>query len=193
MEFLSSNASSAHILFPQFMKGKHLSVVPVGIDQGPISLRLTRDIAEHKEIKLRKNLCTSRKIFALIIWRRKKCQVQTKSGNNLIYLTDDEKIVKGKINKYAFSGGQPTLEEHRTKGGNTEIDVCFQYLKYIFEENDKKLEEIKKEYESGNMLSGELKKYTIEKINNFLAEHNKKRKEAEKNFEKFIVKIVKAI
>jgi tryptophanyl-tRNA synthetase len=101
---------------------------------------------------------------------------------------DDAKTVTNKINKYAFSGGQKTLEEHRKKGGNTKVDVCFQYLNYLFEEDDKKLKEIKEKYESGEMLTGELKKYTIEKINVFLEEHNKRRKEAEKNFEKFILK-----
>ena len=46
------------------------------------------------------------------------------------------KTVKRKINKYAFSGGQVTLEEHRKKGGNPEVDVSFQYLRMFFEESD---------------------------------------------------------
>lgn len=33
-----------------------------------------------------------------------------------------------KINKYAFSGGQETVEEHREKGGNPDVDVSYQYL-----------------------------------------------------------------
>ena len=177
---------AAHILFPQFMRGKHLSVVPVGIDQDPF-IRLTRDISEHKEINLEKP-CALHAKFLPSLYGDAKMSSSDNSGNNLIYLIDDAKTVKNKINKYAFSGGQKTIEEHRAKGGNTNVDVSFQYLKYIFEENDNKLEEIKKKYESGEMLTGELKKYTIDKINNFLEEHNKKRKEAERIFDKFILK-----
>ena len=69
-----------------------------------------------------------------------------------------------------------TLEEHKKYGGNTDIDVSFQYLRYHFEQDDQKLEEIKKDYESGKMTTGELKKYTIEKINEFLASHQQRRK-----------------
>lgn len=177
---------AAHILFPQFMRGKHLSVVPVGIDQDPF-IRLTRDISSHKDINLEKP-CALHAKFLPSLYGDAKMSSSDKSGNNLIYLIDEPKIVKNKINRYAFSGGQSTLEEHRKKGGNTEIDVCFQYLKYIFEEDDKKLNEIKLRYESGEMLTGELKSYTIEKINLFLEEHRKKRKEAAKIFDKFIVK-----
>ena len=38
------------------------------------------------------------------------------------------------------------------------------------------------------MLTGELKKYTIEKINDFLKEFQKKRELAKKDVEKFIYK-----
>lgn len=47
------------------------------------------------------------------------------------------------INKYAFSGGGATVEEHKAKGGNCEIDVSYQYLTF-FMEDDKRLEEIRK-------------------------------------------------
>jgi len=40
-----------------------------------------------------------------------------------------------KINKYAFSGGRDTAEEHRKYGGNCEIDVPYQYLS-VFEYDD---------------------------------------------------------
>ena len=47
------------------------------------------------------------------------------------------------INKYAFSGGGATVEEHKEKGGNCEVDVSYQYLSF-FLENDEKLEKIRK-------------------------------------------------
>src|SRR5215469_8535379 len=36
-----------------------------------------------------------------------------------------------KINKYAFSGGQEIIEEHRTKGGNPNVDISYQYLRFF--------------------------------------------------------------
>ena len=46
------------------------------------------------------------------------------------------------INKYSFSGCQATVEEHREKGGNCDVDVSFQYLTF-FLEDDEKLEQIR--------------------------------------------------
>ena len=62
--------------------------------------------------------------------------------NTSIYLTDTPKQIKNKINKYAFSGGGATVEEHKEKGGNCDVDISFQYLKF-FLEDDEKLEKIR--------------------------------------------------
>ena len=79
-----------------------------------------------------------------------------------IFLTEDLKVMEKKF-KRSFSGGQSTVEEHRRLGGNPDIDVAFQYLKFFFEEDDAALEEIRKGYVSGDILSGELKMMTIDK------------------------------
>jgi tryptophanyl-tRNA synthetase len=50
-----------------------------------------------------------------------------------IKLTDTPKQILKKINTHAFSGGRETLEEHREKGGNPDIDVPYQWLKYFLE------------------------------------------------------------
>ena len=106
--------------------------------------------------------------------------------NSYIALTDTHEEAATKIKKYAFSGGQATLEEHRKKGGNTDVDVAFQMLRYGLEPDDKKLGKIYSDYRKGKLLSGELKQITIEKITVFLKEHQQKRKEAEKVVQKFI-------
>ena len=99
-------------------------------------------------------------------------------------MTDTSQEVKKKINKYAFSGGQATLEEHKKKGGNPEIDVSFQYLRFFFEEDDKKLHDLGERYIKGDLTTGELKKYTIEKISDFLKDHHKKYEKALKEVKK---------
>lgn len=58
----------------------------------------------------------------------------------------------------------------------------------MFEEDDENLEQIKDDYKSGIMATGELKKYAIDKINSFLKEHQKRREEAKKMLDKFIYK-----
>ena len=105
-----------------------------------------------------------------------------------IYTTDNAKEVEHKIKKYAFSGGKDTLEEHRRHGGNPYIDVSFQYLRHMFEPDDKKLRDIHNAYKSGAMTSGELKQITIDKINAFLKEHQKKRELAIKKVDSFMYK-----
>ena len=42
-----------------------------------------------------------------------------------IYVTDTPKQIKTKVNKYAFSGGRDTVEEHRRLGGNLDVDVSW--------------------------------------------------------------------
>ncbi|MBI5066357.1 tryptophan--tRNA ligase [Candidatus Woesearchaeota archaeon] len=105
-----------------------------------------------------------------------------------IYTTDDAKTVKNKINKYAFSGGRSTLEEQRKLGGNPDIDVSYQWLTF-FEEDDAKLKKIYDDYKSGKLLSGELKAILIEKLNTFLAEHQKRREKAKDKIKDFVYKI----
>ena len=116
-------------------------------------------------------------------------KMSSSESNKAILTIDSPEEVKKKINKYAFSGGQPTIEEHRAKGGNPDIDVSFQYLKFFFEEDDKKLKQIEDDYRSGKLSTGELKKYTIDKINAFLKEHQKKREKAKSQVEKFMLKV----
>ncbi len=105
-----------------------------------------------------------------------------------IFMTDTPKQVENKINKYAFSGGQATIKEHRKKGGNPDIDISFQYLKMFFESDDIKLKNIYDNYKSGKILTSELKEYLIEKINKFLKKHQQERKKAKKKVGKFILR-----
>ena len=115
-------------------------------------------------------------------------KMSSSDATSYIALTDTPEEVEAKIKKYAFSGGQPTIEEHRKKGGNPDIDVSFQYLKMFFEPDDKKLQRIHDDYKSGKMLTSELKEILIEKLNAFLKEHQKKREQAEKQIDRFVLK-----
>lgn len=167
---------------PSVIKKKEIPcLIPHAVDQDP-HFRLTRDILP----KLGHYKPASIQCSFLQPLTGNNGKMSSSEESKGILSTDNPEQVKTKINKYAFSGGQATIEEHRKKGGNPDVDIPFQYLRYMFEEDDKKLNDIHKDYKSGKLLTGDLKKYTIEKINSFLKEHQKRREEAKKMLDKFI-------
>ncbi len=85
-----------------------------------------------------------------------------------LFLRDDIATVEKKI-KRAFSGGQPTVEEHRRLGGNPDIDVAYQYMMYFFEEDDAYLGEINAAFRAGRLLAGEMKQLCIERATAWMA------------------------
>ncbi len=172
-----------HAQLPEF-EGVCPVLIPVGIDQDP-HIRLARDISQQiKEFKFNQ-LSSTYHFFMPGLGGGK---MSSSDPTSFIALTDSADEVKKKINKYAFSGGRDTLEEHRRLGGNPEVDVSFQYLRMFFESDDKKLAQIEKDYRSGKLLSGELKAILIEKINSFLKNHQEKREEAKKKIDKFLIR-----
>jgi tryptophanyl-tRNA synthetase len=152
---------------------KKRCLIPAGIDQDPY-WRLQRDIAE--SLGYYKAAQIHSKFLPPLTGPEGK--MSSSIPESAIYLTDDPKTVERKIMKYAFSGGQPTIELHRKYGGNPEIDVSFQWLYMFFEEDDNKIKKIEEDYRSGKMLTGELKQILIDKLNKFLEEHRAKREEA---------------
>ena len=72
-------------------------------------------------------------------------------ANSSIFLSDTPKQIKNKINKYAFSGGGATVEEHKEKGGNCDVDISYQYLTFFLEDDDK-LEQIRQVSEEFHLL-----------------------------------------
>ena len=88
-----------------------------------------------------------------------------------MFLNDSMKDIEKKI-KSSFSGGQATVEEHRSKGGNPDVDVAYQYLRYFFEEDDNELEKIRDQYVSGDLLTGEIKSICVEKAITWMKNHH---------------------
>ena len=167
---------------PCFIEDKQV-LIPLGVDQDP-HFRITRDIAP-KINKIKPSLIHNIMIPSLLGPGGK---MSASDEKNTIYTTDSPELVKKKINKYAFSGGQPDIDEHRKIGGNPDIDVSYQYLRIFFEPDDNKLKKIYDDYKSGKMLTGELKSILIEKINEFLSVHQQKREEARKNIDEYMLK-----
>lgn len=146
-------------------------LIPCGIDQDPY-FRMTRDVAQR--LNHPKPALLHSKFFPALQGPQTKMSASV--DISAIFLTDTPKQIKDKINKYAFSGGGATIEEHQKNGGNCEVDTSFQYLKY-FLEDDQELEQIRRSYTSGELLTGNLKKRTIEVVQNLVADHQRRRAE----------------
>ena len=166
---------------PCFIEDKPV-LIPLGVDQDP-HFRLTRDIAQ--KIGKQKPALIHNIMIPALTGPGGKMSASEEKGT--IYTTDTPDVVKKKINKYAFSGGQPDIEQHRKLGGNPDIDVSFQYLRIFFERDDDKLKKIYDDYKSGKLLSGELKAILIEKINDFLKTHQEKREKAKQQIQQFLL------
>jgi tryptophanyl-tRNA synthetase len=164
---------------PTFFEDK-ICLIPAAVDQDPF-WRLQRDVAD--ALGKRKSAQIHSKFLPPLTGIEGK--MSASKPETSIYLTDDEKTVREKIYKHAFSGGQPTIELHRKLGGNPDIDVSFQWLKTLFEEDDNKLKKIEEDYRSGKLLTGELKDILIEKLIKFLQEHQRRREEAKEKVKDF--------
>jgi len=145
-------------------------LIPCAIDQDPY-FRMTRDVAPRLGY-LKPALVHSTFFPAL---QGAQTKMSASDSMSSIFLTDTPKEIKNKINKYAFSGGQATVEEHRAKGGDTDVDISYQYLTF-FLDDDEKLAKIKADYTSGDLLSGFLKKELIEVLQPMVASHQAARK-----------------
>lgn len=158
--------------FPQIFAGKDdiPCLIPCAIDQDPY-FRMTRDAAPKLKYK-KPALILSGFLPAL---QGAQTKMAASDSNSCIYISDTPNQIKNKINKYAFSGGQPTREEHMEKGGNCDVDVAFQFLRY-FEEDDNVLEDVRRKYTSGEMFTGDLKKLAIDVVTKVILELQERRK-----------------
>jgi len=164
------------------LTGENVPVlIPAAIDQDPY-WRITRDIAPklgyYKPAQIH---CR----FLPGLGRGGK--MSASEPETSIFTIDPPDVVKRKIWN-AFTGGRATVAEQRKLGGDANICTIFQYFAYLFEEDDKKLAERERKCKAGEILCGECKTELTEKINKFLAEHQKKREKARNIVEKFYIK-----
>ncbi|MEK6957481.1 MAG: tryptophan--tRNA ligase [archaeon] len=172
----------ADILHPQLLEfeGPMPSITGIGLDQDPHA-RLTRDIAKRLPYKL--------EVPSFIYFMHQSglqpgSKMSASHPETAVFMSDSPKDAEKKI-KRAFSGGQPTIEEHRQKGGNLEIDLVFEMLKFHYP-NTKELERIGKEFSSGKMLASELKQFAIDFFVPLLKGHQEKASENMKKAEKIV-------
>jgi len=164
-------APSFSTSFPHIFGDKKIPcIIPCAIDQDPY-FRMTRDVAPRLSLP-KPALLHSTFLPAL---QGAQTKMSSSDVNSAVEVCDTPNQIKKKINKYAFSGGKVSVEEHRQFGGDTSVDVSYKYLEF-FESDDQILATVKQEYESGAMLTGELKKLLIEKLQGIVKEFQEQRK-----------------
>ncbi|NLI62329.1 MAG: tryptophan--tRNA ligase [Methanosarcinaceae archaeon] len=105
-----------------------------------------------------------------------------------IALTDDP-ASGGKKVKRAKTGGRATFEEQKELGGNPDDCSVYELMYFHLSEDDKELEEIRKECVSGKRLCGTCKSEASERMTLFLKEHAEKRECARDTLSEFIIKM----
>ncbi|KAJ3021807.1 tryptophan--tRNA ligase [Thoreauomyces humboldtii] len=172
LHFVSVQAApSFSNTFPQIFgpKGDVPCLIPCAIDQDPY-FRLTRDVAN--KLKYPKPALLHAMFFPAL--QGPSSKMSASIPTSAIFLDDTPAKIKNKINKYAFSGGRDTVELHRLHGGNPDVDVSFQYLRF-FLDDDEELEALATSYRSGELLTGDLKKKCIDVMSQVVLEIQERR------------------
>ncbi|KAI0983986.1 hypothetical protein GJ496_003027 [Pomphorhynchus laevis] len=140
--------------FPMLFNGRKdiQCLIPCAIDQDPY-FRMCRDVAP------RLGWVKPASLYSTFIPSLQGAdgKMSASNENSAIFLTDTPNQIKKKINKFAFSGGKVSAEEHRIHDSD-------------------ELEKIRRQYSTGEMLTGQLKNLAISTITNVISEHQRKRK-----------------
>ncbi|KAG8807554.1 tryptophan--tRNA ligase [Serendipita sp. 399] len=133
-------------------------LIPCAIDQDPY-FRLTRDAAV--KLKYPKPALIHSKFFPAL--QGPQTKMSASDPNSAIYLSDSAQQIRNKIKRHAFSGGQETIEEHRLLGGNPDVDVAYQYLGFLLQD-DEQYAKLGADYRAGTLSTGEMKDLCIEEL-----------------------------
>ena len=157
------------------------ALIPAAIDQDPF-WRITRDIAQklgyYKPAQIH---------CRFLPGLGEGGKMSASEPESSIFTQDPPDVVKRKVWN-AFTGGRPTAAEQKKLGANHDVCTVYQYMLYLFEEDDKKLAERARKCKTGEIMCGECKTDLTEKINKFLIEHRKKREKAKDVIQEFHIK-----
>ena len=173
---------AAPCFLPSVLKGKNIPcLIPAAIDQDPYWRGIARDIAPrlgfYKPAQIHSKFLPG---------LGKGGKMSASEPETAIFTVDSKNVVHRKIMK-SFTGGKATVQEQKKEGGTPEICPIFQYYT-VFLEDDKEIADIHQRCKSGDLLCGEDKLHLSEVIKVFLNKHQKKRKEAKKILEKFMLR-----
>ncbi len=156
--------------FDNIFKGEQIfCLVPMAIDQYPY-FKMAREIGQKLGFKKPATI-QSRFLPSL---EQAHDKASSTGEKEVIFMNDPRETVAKKIREKAFSGGGMTKQEHIEKGANLAVDVPYHYLLY-FLDDDAELKHIAHEYQSGRMMTSEIKKRVTEVIWEVVKEHQEAR------------------
>lgn len=164
IEFPARQIAAAFASTFPFIADSALCLIPCAVDQDPY-FRLARD----KAFAMGAPKPASLYFCLLPDLQGVNKKMSASDPKSSIFLSDDPETIKEKIHRYAYSGGGKTKAEHQLNGGNTAVDVPFQYLRFFLPE-DEELQKIESEYSSGTMLTSAMKSKCIEIVQRFVRE-----------------------
>jgi len=168
--YLSALVQVGDIDLPQILDGIQPTIVPVGIDQDP-HIRLTRDLTRRYYKKFFLPGATYHYLLAGIDGSEKMAK---RNPNSYFTFNESLELIERKV-KGALTGGRNNKKEQQELGGEPRKCMIYKMLMYHFEEDDGKLA---KDFEmciKGELLCGEHKQECVEKVLNFIKDHQKKK------------------
>ncbi|MHA2398945.1 MAG: tryptophan--tRNA ligase [Promethearchaeota archaeon] len=168
--YMSALIQVGDIVLPQVIEGSQPTIVPVGIDQDP-HIRLTRDLTRRFYKKFFLPGATYHYLLAGIDGADKMAK---RNPNSSFSFNEPPKEVARKV-KGALTGGRKNKEEQIKLGGEPQKCMIYKMLMYHFEEDDEKLAKDFERCVKGELLCGDHKSECVEKVLNFIENHQKKK------------------
>lgn len=135
----------AHILQPTIDMELPV-VVPIGLDQD-VYMRLARDVSG------RLGLLKPASVYIRFIKGLNGEPMSSSIPETAIYINDSDDEIRRKIMN-AFTGGQPSIEEHRRLGGSPEKCIVFEWLKAFVFSSAKEAERYAELCRNGELVCG---------------------------------------
>ena len=163
---------------PNPLETKSVCLIPCAIDQDPY-FRMTRDVA-HKLVGNDHGLAGKPALIHCKFFpplQGATGKMSSSDENSAIFLTDTAEDIERKIKEHAFSGGQETKKLQQELGANLDIDVSYQWLSFLLEDDDE-LAAIGRDYGSGRgeyWSTGKVKARLIELLQDLVAKHQEHR------------------
>jgi tryptophanyl-tRNA synthetase len=114
-------------------------------------------------------------------------KMSSSQPGSTIFTTDPSKVVRKKIAN-AFTGGAVSIAEQKKLGGRPEVCSVFKYQYYLFEPDDNAINALQDRCRNGEIMCGECKKVLADSVVAFLEEHQKRREEARKHLDEFMMR-----
>lgn len=163
---------------PNPLETKAVCLIPCAIDQDPY-FRMTRDVA-HKLVGKNHGLSGKPALIHCKFFpplQGATGKMSSSDENSAIFLTDTPEDIERKIKAHAFSGGQETKKLQEELGANLDVDVSYQWLTFLLED-DEELATIGKDYGSGSgeyWSTGKVKARLIQLLQDLVAKHQEHR------------------